>query len=78
MFSCYTYTLTAVLRNTSLGFAVSANFLTALCNFDSLLGSVQDAVIGKVHLEKRGMCRGACISSVRLPGALNGEECDLR
>lgn len=66
MFLFYTYALTAVMRNTLLGFTVSANSLTALCNFDSLLGSVQDTVIGKVHLEKRGMGRGACISSIRL------------
>lgn len=67
-----------MVRNTSLGFVVSANFLTVLCNFDSLLGSVQDTVIvGKVHLEKRGTCRGVCISSIRLSGALNGEEYDL-
>lgn len=77
MFSFYTYTLTAVVRNTSPGFAASANFLTALCNFASLLGHVQDTVIGKVHLEKRGMGRGACLSSIRHLGALNGEECDL-
>lgn len=56
---------------------MSANFLAALSNFDSLLGSVQDTVIGKVHLKKGGMCRGACISSIRLLGALNGEECHL-
>lgn len=80
MFSFYTYTLTAVVRNTSLGFAVSANSLTAFCNFDSLLGNVQDTVIGKVHLEKLGVGSGACISSIRLLGALKKkkrEECDL-
>lgn len=80
MFSFYTCTLTAVVRNTSLGFAVSANSLTAFCNFDSLLGSVQDTVIGKVHLEKWGMSSDACISSIRLLGALKKkkrEDCDL-
>lgn len=63
-----------MVRNTPLGFRVSASFLPALHNFDSLIGSVQGTVIGKVHLERQGMCRAAHISNIRLLDAVCVEE----
>jgi len=60
MLLCYTYTLTAVVRNTLLGFRMSANcFLPAAYNFDFLVGSAQGTVTGKIHLERQGICKAA-------------------
>ena len=74
MLLSYTYTLTAVVRNTPLEFRVSASFLPAVYNFDSLVGSLQGTVIGKVHLERQDTCRAAHISNMRLLDSLYVEE----
>lgn len=53
---------------------MSANFLPALYNFACLVGRVQGTVIGKVHLERQGMCRAARLANTKLLDAVYVEE----